>query len=243
MIKVEGLNMLKRIFGFGKKKQNASNAATGQVSVKSMPESVGIADRSADLQVVPLRSPEAEAALRKKKDPSELFNEAVNKLVDKLEGINGNLDRQVQQNECLVAKMDALPELLGSLPQAVDRQQRIFDEIAGQMRQKAAQDEKTIAELSGIREKVSASADTGVKMNETFSEFAKSLTKLDDDTLSQTEWLQHLNRSCSSSEELLRESLRKQRVHFYLVFGVSLAISLLTLSGLGVMLYLLLNKG
>lgn len=234
--------MLRRIFCFGKKKQNATHAATGSVSVTSAPESANGADRSSDLQVVPLRSPEAELALRKKKDPSELFNDAVNKLVDKLEGINGNLDRQVQQNERLVAKMDALPELLGTLPEAVDRQQRIFDEIAGQMRQKASQDEKTFAELSGIREKVSASVELDAKMSENFGEFAKSLTKLDDDTLSQTEWLQHLNRSYSSSEEFLRESLRKQRVHFYVIFGVSLAISLLTVSGLGVVLYLLLNK-
>jgi len=234
--------MFKRIFGFGKKKTNASNATTGSASVKTMPDSVSASDRSSDLQVVPLRSQEYEAALRKKKDPSEVFNEAVNKLVDKLEGINGNLDRQVRQNEQLVAKMDALPDLLGSLPQAVDRQQRIFDEIAGQMRQKAAQDEKTIAELSGIREKVTASADAGVKMSENFGEFSKCLTKLDDDTLNQTEWLQHLNRSYSSSEEFLRESLRKQRVHFYVIFGVSLAISLLTIAGVAMVLFMLLNR-
>jgi regulator of replication initiation timing len=234
--------MLKRIFCFGKKNQNAAHETTGAVSVKSVPESVNSGDRSADLQVVPLRSPESEAALRKKKDPSELFNDAVNRLVDKLEGINGNLDRQVQQNEQLVARMDTLPELLGSLPEAVNRQQRIFDEIAGQIKQKAAQDEKTIAELSGIREKVSASVEMDAKMSENFGEFAKCLTKLDDDTLNQTEWLQHLNRSYSSSEEFLRESLRKQRVHFYVIFGVSLAISLLTISGLGVLLYLLLNR-
>jgi regulator of replication initiation timing len=172
--------MFSRIFCFGKKKQALpAQEKEGSLLLKDFSPEKDLGVRSFDAQVVPLRSPENEAALKKKKESSELFSEAVNKLVDKLEGINSNLDRQIQQNEQLVLKMETLPELLGSLPQAVDRQERIFDEISLQLRQKMAQDEKTATELSGIHEKVTACAEMDAKMSEHFGAFTRSLTKLE----------------------------------------------------------------
>jgi regulator of replication initiation timing len=235
--------MFSRIFCFGKKKQALpAQEKEGSLLLKDFSPEKDLGVRSFDAQVVPLRSPENEAALKKKKESSELFSEAVNKLVDKLEGINSNLDRQIQQNEQLVLKMETLPELLGSLPQAVDRQERIFDEISLQMRQKMAQDEKTAKELSGIHEKVTACAEMDAKMSEHFGAFTRSLTKLDDDTLNQTEWIQHLNRSFSSNEQFLRDSLGKQQIRFYWLFGVSLAVSLLTMIALVIAIFFLVSR-
>lgn len=232
--------MFRRLFGFGRK--HTVRKEKESLLIQNLSTPTDTINAAADTQVVPLRSPECEAALKKKKDSAELFNDAVNRLVEKLEGINTSLDLQVRQNEQLVLKMDALPQMLSALPGAVERQQEIFDEMADRMRQSAVLDAKAYTELTGIHEKITASADNDAKMSEHFGHVAQTLTKIDEDTVQQTEWIQHMNRSLSESEQTLRESLHRQQVRFYLLFGLSLVISLVTILGLGFALFLLLQK-
>ena len=152
---------------------------------------------SADGSVVPLRS---SPMAPRKKDNAELFNEAVNKLVEQLEGINEHLDRQVSQNE--------------------------------QLRQKIAHDEKVAENLAGIHEKVAEAAAVDAKMCDHFEQFAGTLSKLDEDTVSQTEWIQQMSRTFSASERYIKYTLAKQQIRFYWIFGISLGISFLAITGL-----------
>ena len=188
--------------------------------------------------VVPLRSGPG-AMVTKKKDSAEVFQEAVDKLVDKLEGINDNLASQIRQNERLVERMDTLPGMLSPLPKAVEEQRAAFAEVADQLRQKVARDEKVAVELSGIHEKVAASAAVDEKMCETFGQFSTTLSKLDEDTVSQTEWIQQMSRTFSASERYIKHTMARQQVRFYWIFGISLVVSLLAIVGLVVGIVLL----
>lgn len=227
--------MFRRIFGIGKKKSDHKNenlllgfgVATDQLSDANPPGT----------NVVPLHG---DSLVKKKKEPTEVFNEAVEKLVDKLEGINSNLEQQIQQNRRLVERMDILPELLQSLPESVRQQQAAFAEVAEQMRQKVQRDENVAEHLSGIHEKIAAAADVDTEMCEQFKTFSGSLTKLDQGTATQTEWLKHISYSFSESGHYLKYTLEKQQKRFYWILGISLGICLFAVLVLTVGIFMLL---
>lgn len=222
--------MIKQIFskmGWSRNKSGSSKS------------SVLLNDLSADQMhssVVPLH---ANSMVTKKKDSAEIFNEAVEKLVEKLENINENLASQVKQNQQLVERMDALPEMLMPLPKAVEEQRQAFAQVAEQLRQKVARDEKVAEHLSGIHEKVSEAAEVDAKMCDNFSTFSETLSKLDNDTVNQTEWLQQMSRTFSASERYLKYAVAKQQARFYWVLGISLGICVLVIAALVVGIFLL----
>lgn len=230
--------MIKQIFSrFGRKKSQPT-PSEGGVSLENLPETGVSGDSEANPSVVPLRSG-ANPIVSKKKDSAEVFQEAVDKLVGKLEGINDNLASQVQQNERLVERMDTLPGMLSPLPKAVEEQRAAFAEVAEQLRAKVSRDAKVAEELSGIHEKVAASAEVDAKMCESFDGFSETLSKLDTDTVSQTEWIQQMSRTFSASERYIKYALNRQQVRFYWILGISLGVSLLAIVGLIVGIVLL----
>lgn len=228
------------------RKNPAPNADTAHNSVllKDYPESslAGQDDEFSNTAVVPLRSSTAEAAIKKKKDPAEVLDEAVNKLVDKLENINDNLDRQIKQNEQLVQKMDAIPDMLMSIPKVVEEQRKIFADVARQLQFKVEHDKKVAEELSGIHEKVAASAEVDARMSENIAQFSSTLGKLDTDTVSQTEWIQQMSKTLSASERYMKYTLSKQQTRFHWIFGIALGISFLAIVGLITGIVLLAGK-
>lgn len=238
----KGSAMFRRLFCFGKNRKNRhSQEKEGALLIKEMPsESLDLSANPS--QVVSLRSPDSQSALRKKSDSAEMFNDAVNRLVEKLEHINTNLDLQVHHNQQLVEKMDRLPDLLSCLPGSIERQERMFDEMTDQLRQKAAQDQRAAEALSGIHEKVTACAELEGRISDHFVDLGQSLTKLDENTLNQTEWIQHLNRSYVSGEQCFRELFVKQQKRFYWLFGIVLGVSVLIMVALAVAIIMLLAR-
>jgi DNA repair exonuclease SbcCD ATPase subunit len=226
--------MFRRIFGIGKKKNSEKHAPSGTGG------SILTADSADGTElhdsVVPLHS--QQSITRKKKDPAEVLNEAVEKLVDKLEGINNNLQQQVEQNQQLVKRIDTLPDLLSSLPGAVEQQRKAFSRVAEQLQQKVERDAKVAEELGGIREQVTASVEMDVQMNERFGQFSECLTKLDQNTANQSAWLEQINSTFSASERYVKYAFTKQQNRFYWIFGISLGVCLLSVIGLivGIML-------
>jgi chromosome segregation ATPase len=214
--------MFRRIFGIGGKKRKPKSDLHGSATAVTLEEFVAKSEPNGGGSVVPLHS--APMAVKKKKDSAEMFNDAVNKLVDKLEGINHNLDRQVQQNQQLVQRMDVFPDMLSTMPKAVEEQRQAFARVAEQLARKIEHDEKVAVELVGIHEKVAASAEIDAQMSENFSKFSDTLGKLDQDTVCQTEWLQQISHTFLASERYMKHTLAKQQKRFYWVFGVSLGV-------------------
>lgn len=226
--------MIRRLFGIGRKKQKPiqpSGASNNSVLLAdNMP---GATQTTPDGSVVPLRT--TELPVKKKKDTAEVLNEAVNRLVEKLEGINDNLDSQIKQNQQLVERMDALPK-------AVEQQRQAFSDVAVQLRQKLENDENVARELSGIHEKITTSAEIDRQMAQNFSGFSETLSKLDNDTVCQTEWIQQMSKTFSASERYIKYTLAKQQMRFYWVFGIALGVSFFAIVGLIIGIVLLTSK-
>ena len=126
-----------------------------------------------------------------------------------------------------------------SLPKAVEEQRLAFAQVAEQLQQKVARDEKVAEELSGIHERVAASVEVDAKMCDNFSTFSDTLGKLDEDTVCQTEWIQHMSQMFSASERYIKFALAKQQRRFYWVFGISVGICFLAIVALIVGIVLL----
>lgn len=223
--------MIKQIFSRLGRKKNTTKGLDDNTLLKDLPPIGKKFPGQDDSSIVPLHATPRPIA-PKKKDSAEVFQEAVDKLVDKLEGINNNLDAQIKQNEQLVQKMDSLPEMLTPLPKAVEEQRAAFAQVAEQLQNKVARDEKVAEELIGIHEKVAESAQVDAKMCENFGQFHETLTKLNADTVHQTEWIQHMGQALAANERYVNREMTKQQTRFYWVCGISLGVSLLAIAGM-----------
>lgn len=223
-----GAIMFRRIFGIGKRRTR-SDKDSGSIKGSVVLEDHSCSPQT-DSAVVPLHP--ASTAVKKKKEPAEVLNQAVDKLVEKLEGINDNLTQQVSQNQQLVQRMDVLPDMLSKIPKAVEQQQQAFARVAEQLEQKIQRDEQVAEELVGIHEKVSSAVQVSGQMSEKFGCFTESLAKLDQDTISQTDWLRQLSSSLSASERYFKYALEKQQKRFYWILGISLGVCLAAIVGL-----------
>jgi ElaB/YqjD/DUF883 family membrane-anchored ribosome-binding protein len=204
--------------------------------------------------VVPLRR-NMETAVVRKKDNPELFEEAVNKLVDRLEQINAGISLRVQQNEQLIDRMNQLPEFLSGLPQHAREQREILQELVTELKTKSAGDQKMLDavvdmteqavdqthKLGSINEQVLASAKTGRQMCDTMGRLGDSLSRLSTETNTQTEWMQHLSRALDATDQYVKLTLARQQSRFMWVFAISMAVSVAAVIGL-VLGILLMNR-
>lgn len=207
--------------------------------------------------VVPLRGGAATGVLDqpfiRKKEPVEVIAESVDRLVQKLDGINDGLSRQTQQNERLTQKLDQLPMLLAPMPDAIAQQRQALFQMLEQLRRKVEQDEALamlLAKLPQMAEKQSESLEaigdhlaSGVQVDEklagTFERVVESVGKLDAETAAQTEWLQRMSQTFADNERLIKETLAAQHRRFLHVLGISIGICLLVIIALIVTLALL----
>jgi Mg2+ and Co2+ transporter CorA len=202
--------------------------------------------------VVPLRmSPES--AIIRKKDSVELFQEAVDKLVDRLEQINAGIAQRVGQNEQLLDKMSRLPEFLSSLPLQVQEQRAILQELATELKDKSASEQKMVdgiagmteqaveqtRKLSDIRDQLGGTAKTNRQLCENMGRVGESLDKLNTGTDTQIEWTQHLSRSLTATDQYLKLTLARQQSRFLWVFAISMAVCLTAIAGLITALFMM----
>jgi len=204
--------------------------------------------------VVPLRGPNAaDPALVRKKDSAEIVGEAVNKLVDRLEQINASISLQIQQNELLVDKINQIPDLLSGLPQQAQEQRQILQDLTTELKTKAANDQKLLVLMAGmsdhaaeqtgklgqIHEHLEATAKVDREICDNLGKFNASIEKLDSDTVSQTEWIQQKSRAFSATDRYLKYTLARQQRRFMWIFVISMAVSLVAISGLVIGIVLL----
>jgi Mg2+ and Co2+ transporter CorA len=208
--------------------------------------------KGSSCSVVPLRQ-NPDTAVVRKKDSAEVFQEAVEKLVDRLEQINAGISLQIQQNEQLVDKMNQLPDMLSSLPQQSQEQRQILQELTSQLKAKSAADRKMLEivgemteqaaeqthKLRDIHEHLQTSAKTNRQLCDNMGRVGDSLNRLNADTNTQTEWIQHLSRSLAVTDQYLKFTLARQQSRFLWVFAISVAVSLMAIAGLALGMFLM----
>jgi chromosome segregation ATPase len=210
------------------------------------------ASRENSGSVVPLRK-NTESAIVRKKDSAELFQEAVDKLVDRLEQINAGIAQRVGQNEQMLDKMSRLPEFLSSLPQQAQEQKEILQELAAELKDKTASEQKMVDSITGmteqaveqtrkltdIREQLGGAAKTNRQLCDNMGRFGDSLDKLNTGTDTQTEWIGHLSRSLAATDQYLKMTLARQQSRFLWIFAISMVVSLAAILGLAIGLFLM----
>ena len=170
--------------------------------------------------------------------PLEVFQEGFNQLIDKLGGINTHLDRQISQQQDVMAKIEQLPNLLQNFPQSLQNQKAVTDELFGQLKTAAARNQQfaeTVEKipsqtarqtdtLINMTNQLSAAADVDVQMNENFNKFNTLLEKLHYSVEGQTDSIIQMSRTFSASDRRLKYMLSKQSRRFTWLFVSSLTV-------------------
>lgn len=167
-----------------------------------------------------------------RREPLERLQEGFNKLVDQLQQINTHLNHQLEQHEELMGRVRELPQALESLPAAVENQKTLTTQLLDQLRSTAARDHEFIdavgqipAEtarqtetLGSINRQLEASAETDVRLAESFTRFRNTLDRLNHNTASNTEGIMQMSRTFAASDRYLKYVVGKLNRRFVWMF-------------------------
>ncbi len=173
----------------------------------------------------------------------ERLQDGFNTLIEKLQGINDHLDRQVTQQEGLTTRMDKLPELLESFPSVVQNQKQLTEQLIEQLKTATTKDQQFIETvekiptetakqtdaLVNIDHQLAAAADTDVQMTESFNKFNQTLEKLDQTTLSQTDGIMQMSKTFATSDRYLKYLMSIQNKRFMWMFVTTIGVCVLAI--------------
>jgi uncharacterized phage infection (PIP) family protein YhgE len=183
----------------------------------------------------------------------EKLQDGLNNLVQQLQGINENLTRQASQHQDLMSRIEQLPQLLESLPAAVENQKHSTEMLLEQLKANAAKDQqfmetvekiptetgKQTDALVNINHQLAAAADTDVQMAENFNKFNQTLDKLDESTLSQTDSIMQMSKTFAASDRYLKYIISRQNKRFLWVLVSAITVCMVVVLILaGIIIYL-----
>jgi chromosome segregation ATPase len=181
-----------------------------------------------------------------KKESVERLGAAFNQLVEQLQGINENLAKQVGQHEELMSRINRLPELLNSLPSAVQNQKAVVDSLVDELKIRALKDQqftdtiqkvpteaaKQTEAIMDMARKISVSTDIESQMAQGFSRFNDTLTKLDSNTAGNTDTLAKMSETFAASDKFLKYIVAKHNTRFMWIFITTATICILAIAAL-----------
>jgi methyl-accepting chemotaxis protein len=190
-----------------------------------------------------------------RKDKFEKLNEGFNRLIDKLEGINDNLSAQVEQNDRLMYRIDNLPNMFANLPQTVESQKALVDELVEQLKVRQLREQQFIeaveripsetakqsSMLTEMTHKMTVSANADTQMLESFNRFNVSVNSLNRSAEIRAEQLEKLTQTFETSERQTKDIIEKQnkRLSRLLTFLTVTCIVSFALAAGAIALYLL----
>jgi ABC-type transporter Mla subunit MlaD len=183
----------------------------------------------------------------------EKLQEGFNKLIGQLGTINTHLNEQVSQHKELMNRLEKLPSLLESFPEVVQSQKQLTQELFDQLKAVSLKEqqfvelvEKIPAEtakqsdcLINIDHQLAAAADIDVQMAESFNRFNKSLEKLDQTAISQTDGIMQMSKTFATSDRYFKYIISRQNKRFMWIFVTAITICAVTiLIFAGIIIYL-----
>ena len=202
-------------------------------------------DKSVITSYEPLRSEAAEhdVVVRddsavQKKDSNELISEGFVKLIEQLEGINGNFESQAKRHDALMERINGLPDVLESLPKAAESQRQVAEALVEQLKEKNLKEQQFIEAIGKIPEetskqtntlidmsrKLSISADIDAQMGESFNKFNDSVSKLSADTVDQSDSIRQMNKTFAASDRYLKYLITKQNRRMMWMFITTVGV-------------------
>ena len=168
----------------------------------------------------------------------QVIQHSFEQLVEKLGGINENIDRQIKQNEELIHRMAELPQFLQNFPESLKNQKAVIDTMMEQLKVQAlknqqfietvekipaAADKQTDA-LSDMSVQLAASADVDAQLAAGFARFNSITDRLKDNVENQTDSINQLSKTFSASDRYLKFILNTQHKRFMWVFISALGV-------------------
>jgi methyl-accepting chemotaxis protein len=184
-----------------------------------------------------------------RREPVEKLQEGFNRLIDQLQQINDHLNRQLTQHQELMGRVKQLPELLESLPSAVESQKNLTSQLLEQLRTTAAKDQQFIDTvgripvetarqtdtLSLINHQLAAAADTDVQLAESFVKFKDTLDRLNHNTASNTQGIVQMSKTFAASDRYLKYVVTKLNKRYAWVLAIAISVcgaAICTLAGI-----------
>lgn len=183
----------------------------------------------------------------------EKLHDGLNRLIEQLRGINDNLNRQSSRHEELMSRIEQLPHLLQGFPGAVENQRQVTEQLIQQLKENALKDQqfmdavakiptetaKQTDALINIDHQLAAAADNDVQMVENFNKFNKTLEKLDDSSLSQTDSILQMSKTFAASDRYLKYIISRQNKRFLWVTASAIGVCIIVVAALvGIIIYL-----
>jgi chromosome segregation ATPase len=183
----------------------------------------------------------------------EKLQEGFNKLLEQLQGINEHLNQQVNQHESLMSRIEQLPKFLESFPALVENQKQTAEQTLEQLKATAAREQqfmdavekmpietaKQTDALVDIDHQLAAAADADVQMVENFNKFNKTLEKLNQSTVSQTDGIMQMSKTFAASDRHLKYIISKQNKRLMWIFITAVSVCVLVILILtGIIIYL-----
>ncbi|HSW00363.1 MAG TPA: hypothetical protein VLI39_09345 [Sedimentisphaerales bacterium] len=188
-----------------------------------------------------------------RREPIEKLQEGFNRLIGQLEQINDHLNEQVAQHQELMGKVRQLPQVLESLPSAVETQKRLTTQLLDQLHSTAAKDQQFLEvvgriptetarqteALVSIDHQLAAAADTDVQMTQSFVKFRDTLDRLNNNTVSNTEGILQMSKTFAASDRYLKYVVNKLNKRYAWVFGISMGVCAAVVCALvGIVIYI-----
>ena len=188
-----------------------------------------------------------------RRDSTERLQEGFNKLVDQLQQINGHLNRQLQQHEELMGRVRELPQVLESLPAAIENQKGLTTQLLEHLRSSDNKNQQFIdavehipAEtarqtdtLTMINHQLAAAAETDVQLTDSFVKFKGTLDRLNHNTVSNTEGILQMSKTFAASDRYLKYVISKLNKRYAWTFAMALSVCVGVISALiGIIFYL-----
>lgn len=169
----------------------------------------------------------------------EFIQNTMTDLISQLKGINENLSVQTEQNSMLINNLQDLPEIVKSLPNAVQTQTQNTENLIEQLKMQAKQNieflsiiEKIPSEtgkqtdvLEKISSQLNASAETDIQFAESFNNFKGSLENLDATAQNQTQTISQMSKTFAASDRYLKYLISVQSRRFMWAFLISIGVS------------------
>jgi hypothetical protein len=152
-----------------------------------------------------------------------------------------------------MGRVRQLPQVLESLPAAVENQKNLTTQLLDQLRKTSAKDQQFIdavgqipAEqgrqtdtLVSINHQLAAAAETDVQLAESFLKFKSTLDRLNHNTVSNTEGILQMSKTFATSDRYLKYVISKLNKRYAWTFAMALSVCVAVISGLvAIILYL-----
>ena len=183
----------------------------------------------------------------------EKLQTGFDKLVEQLQGINEHLNRQATQQEELMSRIQQLPKVLESFPDAVENQKRVFEQLLEQLKSSAAKNEqfmdavgkipnetaKQTDALVKIDQQLAAAANIDVQMSQSFNNFNETLDKLNQTSTGQTDGILQMSKTFAASDRYLKYIISKHSKRFMWIFIAAVSVCTVCILILtGIIIYL-----